>query len=520
MKYYFILIVSLITLFSNAQLPNIALDVTVGGSGDDSFSTFVKVGNTFYLGGTTNSTDGDISDTGFGSRDAWLMKTDENLNPISDTLYGGNSSDRIFNMHHSNSKLFIGINSLSQENTGNLNAQKKGSHYVVMVCQDMNDNILWQKSYGGDNKDEVYDIDEFSNGDLLLTCISNSDAGFDKSEDNIGIGNDIWLIRIDQNGNIVWENTIGGDLIENWAMSSIDNNDNVYVNITSSSNASGDKTENSYGLSDLWLVKLSDQGNIIWDKTIGGSGSDYFGNIIFHNNYLYLLSKSSSDMNVFKSENSINGTDDIWVIKSDVNGNILHENTIGSSSNDNAGLLMFDGNKLIITGGTSFTANNDQTVNMSDRGIWMLELDTNLNLMHQKGIDAQLFDYGTGTYLLNPSNYLVLANTTSDAGLDKTDPALGGDDVWAMILSDDLGVDEMELFSMLNIYPNPTENLVYISVENQEAIQHVQVLDMQGKEVLSTTQSTINIETFSQGVYLIKVNTKSGNTYTQRIYKK
>jgi len=83
----------------------------------------------------------------------------------------------------------------------------------------------------------------------------------------------------------------------------------------SESNASGDKSENGRGALDYWVVKINGNGEVIWDKTIGGSTTDYMYSAIQLTDGRYVLGGSSfSNISGDKTENSL-GTTDYWVVK-------------------------------------------------------------------------------------------------------------------------------------------------------------------------------------------------------------
>ena len=98
----------------------------------------------------------------------------------------------------------------------------------------------------------------------------------DKTENAVGGFDDLdyWIVKTDAVGNIEWQNTIGG--IDNEIFSDIQlTRDGGYIlGGYSESNISGDKTENSKGNYDYWVVKLDASGSVEWQKTIGGSGED------------------------------------------------------------------------------------------------------------------------------------------------------------------------------------------------------------------------------------------------------
>jgi hypothetical protein len=129
--------------------------------------------------------------------------------------------------------------------------------------------------------------------------------------------NDYWIIKLDSIGNIQWQNTIGGDSNDIVGGSSIVQafDGGYIVGGSSVSNSSFDKTETSNGGYDYWIVKLDNNGIIQWEKTIGGSSADHAFSIQQLPGGDYLIGgSSSSGISGDKSENS-RGSTDYWIIK-------------------------------------------------------------------------------------------------------------------------------------------------------------------------------------------------------------
>ncbi|MBK9046195.1 MAG: hypothetical protein IPL74_05675 [Bacteroidetes bacterium] len=109
-------------------------------------------------------------------------------------------------------------------------------------------------------------------GGYILGGGSNSNISGDKTENSLGLS-DYWIIKTDDTGNILFQNTIGG--------SDADNNTSIQETLDggficaglSISNISGDKTENCLGSSDFWILKIDSLGSIQWQNTIGGNGN-------------------------------------------------------------------------------------------------------------------------------------------------------------------------------------------------------------------------------------------------------
>ena len=134
--------------------------------------------------------------------------------------------------------------------------------------------IEWQRTIGGNNLDTFRKA--VINGDgYLLSGQSQSNISGDKTVNGFGGLSHTWVLKINVNGEILWQKAYGGDGGEyNYDVIKTDNNGFLISNI-SWSNISGNKTENSRGEGDYWLVKIDELGTIEWQKTIGGSGSEF-----------------------------------------------------------------------------------------------------------------------------------------------------------------------------------------------------------------------------------------------------
>ena len=134
-----------------------------------------------------------------------------------------------------------------------------------------------------------------------------------KSEDNRG-GSDYWVLRLNASWKILWDKTLGGTEDETLVDVLVLDDGSFILGGYSVSGVSGEKTEASQGGSDFWLVKLDSQGNKLWDKTFGGDQDDTFSSmILLSDDNILLGGYSDSNISGAKSEASKGGTD-YWII--------------------------------------------------------------------------------------------------------------------------------------------------------------------------------------------------------------
>lgn len=134
-------------------------------------------------------------------------------------------------------------------------------------------NILWQRTIGGNGEEYLKSLEETSDGGMIIGGYSNSNISEDKSENSRG-GNDYWILKLDSSGIIEWQRTIGGSGEDKLVAIHQTSDGGYIVGGYSDSEISGEKTESSRGFTDYWILKLEPNGGIEWQKTIGGDNGD------------------------------------------------------------------------------------------------------------------------------------------------------------------------------------------------------------------------------------------------------
>ncbi|WP_161597201.1 CBM96 family carbohydrate-binding protein [Dyadobacter flavalbus] len=206
----------------------------------------------------------------------------------------------------------------------------QGDYYLAKLNQ--NGVVQWEKNYGGADYDELRSVLQTNDGGYLLSGWSISDIGGDKSEASYPFS-DYWIVKVDANGNKLWDNTISAGLITDpinnssrlWSVSKT--SDGGFLLGGSSYGREGrDKTEPSrnpeipveqfyLARNDYWVVKIAANGKKIWDKTIGGPSNDELRSIaVTMDGGIILGGVSYSPKGYEKSEDGRGGTD-FWIVK-------------------------------------------------------------------------------------------------------------------------------------------------------------------------------------------------------------
>ncbi|MVM33915.1 hypothetical protein GO755_28015 [Spirosoma sp. HMF4905] len=298
-------------------------DITAGGTGDERLTAMVPTADGGYLlGGSTNSS----ADTRFmkygiengtkGGTDYWIMKIDANGKKQWDKSYGTADKEELKAIVRTADGGFL----LAGNKSGYVYEPGKttlvSTSWLVKI--DGNGNKVWEKTLQtliGDNTLE--DAIATSDGGFLLGASTNAGAGGDKSQAAKGrVTMDYWVIKLDSQGNKVWDKTIGTsstDLITSLAATT----DGGYlIGGSSGGSINGDKTETSRGYGDYWVVKVNAQGEILWDKTIGGADDDYlYKLIITADGGILAAGSSNSSISGEKTQRNFGAEGDYWAVK-------------------------------------------------------------------------------------------------------------------------------------------------------------------------------------------------------------
>jgi hypothetical protein len=203
-----------------------------------------------------------------------------------------------------------------------------------------------------------------------------------KTQVSFGLS-DLWVIDLDTNCVIQQQKTIGGSDIDQVSDVILSSDGNLLVLAQSWSNQSGLKSEDSYGLMDTWLLRLNNNLDILQQKTIGGVNQD-FGNRIseWSNGNIVVAANSDSPLNPFKSEANI-GMMDVWLYAVDANFNLIADQTLGTPSDDyvvDFGIEPSTSNIKVLAYSNGSAQNDKICAGIGGFDIWGIKFNSTLSL--------------------------------------------------------------------------------------------------------------------------------------------
>jgi hypothetical protein len=354
--------------------------------------------------------------------EAWIISIDSLGNKIWERCYGGSEGDnteKIISIDENHFYLFG--HGLSTD--GDIQNNRSGSLWVVKI--DAQGNILWENNYGSIlEKEHARDAILASDGGLIMMCrIMN--AGGDITE-YYG-SNDIWVCKIDSIGNILWETTLGNHALDN-ALNMMISSKNTLIIVGGHYESGGMITCPDMGDdgADGWIVELDMDGNILKQFCYGGSHNDLICDITeVEDGYIFAALTKSNDQDVsgFHGIAGEDGNEDIWVVKINFQGELIWQRCLGGSHIEYPNSIFNKSDTSVIIFGNVNSADGDVSNNHNTTGyfedIWAIELSNNGNLIWEHcfgGGGNDRFWYSHGVVQNDYNDYVILCATNYKDG--------------------------------------------------------------------------------------------------------
>jgi uncharacterized delta-60 repeat protein len=354
---------------------------TYGGSGNDQVWSVQQTGDGgCILAGWTAS-------FGAGGNDFWVLRLDSTGSVVWQKAYGGALQDDARCVKQTSDGGYVVAGETNSFGTGGLD------FWVLRL--NSNGSIVWQKTYGGTGDDTAWSVEQTADGGYI---VGGQTASF-------GAGSiDAWVLKLDSNGSVTWQKTYGGsgaDVLRSVGQSS----DGGYI-------VAGYTISFGAGTLDAWILKLSSNGSVTWQKTYGGYSDDYVTSIQETQDGGYIAAGTTLSFGA--------GSYNIWVLKLDSNGSAVWQKTYGGAGGDYADSVQqtSDGGYIVAGHTSSFGAGSWDA--------WVLKLDSAGSLTWQKTYGGSDNDQVYSVRQTTDGGYILAGFATSFGA--------GGSDVWAIKL--------------------------------------------------------------------------------------
>ncbi len=413
--------------------PLITWDKRFGGSGSDNLTSMIKTSDGGYLlgGFSASAMSGDKTEGGRGGQDYWIVKVSSTGTKQWDKRFGGAADDYLNTIiQTSDGGYLLGGTSLSGAGGDRTGASRGGRDYWIVKVSSTGTK-QWDKRFGGAADDNLRVLSRLSTGEYLLTGMSASGAGGDKTQASRG-GQDYWVVKISNTGTKVWDKRFGGTS-DDFPEAAITTSDGGYLlGGRSASGSSGDHTGANWGSRDYWLVKISSTGTKVWDRHFGGYyDDDLYALSASSDGGYFLAGTSASSFSPDKTQPS-RGGQDYWLIKVSSAGVKQWDKAFGGSGNDDLRSVAATSDGGCVLGGTSASGITGDKTEASRGGqdYWLVRVSSNGVKQWDKRFGGTASDEVRKVLLTANGSYLLGGISASGISGDKTQPSQGLADYW------------------------------------------------------------------------------------------
>jgi protein involved in ribonucleotide reduction len=354
-----------------SQDGSIAWQKSYGGSGTDWFNTIADNGKGGYLlAGYSYSSDGDITQSHRGNGDVWLMEIDAMGNKRWQKTYGGSGNESASSVVPTSDGGYI-VQASSWSEDGDITkrvADMPNAYDWWIFKIDASGNKVWDKNFGGTQLDIANSMIAVNGGYLITGATRSSD--YDAVGNHSGDGDGL-LIKIDENGNKLWSKILGGTA-EDGLNTAVATPDGGFVFTGYSSSTDGDVHENK-GNMDVWIVKTDGSGNVLWEKTFGGPDADNANAVMPTASGGYLIAGYSRSSTGDLTANQ--GNYDIWVLALADQGNKVWQKSYGGAANDFPNYIQRGADGYYILAGLTDSNNGDCSGSHGSTEAWAVKFN-------------------------------------------------------------------------------------------------------------------------------------------------
>ncbi|MBF4494813.1 T9SS type A sorting domain-containing protein [Flavobacterium sp. MR2016-29] len=351
------------------------------------------------------------------------------------------------------------------------------------------------------------------------TATAKSDL-YNKSEKSRG-NMDYWIVKLDNKGIIEWQKTYGGkytDLLRSMEQTT----DGGYILAGySNSPISGEKTESNKGVGDYWVIKVDDAGTIQWQNSYGSDGDDQ--PYVVHQTAEggYILGGNSNSTNALTHLGGIvsNGTD-FWVLKLDQDGGILWSKTYDFGKVDILTSLVENKDHTYLIGGYAQAETRKSLIGdvakkagvaKDKEGIndyIALKIDEKGEELWTKTVGSSGEDILRRLIETRDGGYLMAGTSNSNSSKDKNSN-IGGNDFWVVKLKDKAKIEKIK--SSIEAIPNPAKTYTNVIIGYDFKEGTATLVDISGRILqefsISSRTVPVDLSRYSEGIYIINIKT-------------
>jgi hypothetical protein len=507
---------------SFAQLPPaIEWQTSFGGTASDiGYALIQTPDHGFVVTGFGSSADGDvIGHHGISqTRDALVLCLDSKGKVLWQRSLGGSGqegSSCLCNAHGGGYLIGCSTTSTDGDVLGHHGVAGSTDGWIVKL--DMAGRTEWTKCYGGSGDEDIIRIIPTNDGGYMFAGRGGSKDGDVSGHHGSTSKSDIWIVKIDSAGVIIWQKSYGGTGTDApFGLARTD--DSAYVIAGYSDSKDGDVTGN-HGLMDYWVLKINDTGKVLWENSYGSPQNEDVNTVTVTKDGGYIIGGSAyySGGDITAAHHGPNTAYDIWIIKLSRDGKLVWQSSLGGTGADYEQdvCATLDGGCLV----SGYTTSNDFDVSghhgaLTSYDGWLAKLDSNGKLEWQKSLGGSAMDGVSGIVLTSDGGCAVAANSASSDG-DLTRNK-GAADYWIIKFAPFAKVSNgvqarLNATNVLSVYPNPASRSTSVHIESNSDLQsaQIEIVDLLGRicctaKLNASGSAELDLSSLPIGIYAVR----------------
>lgn len=337
-----------------------------------------------------------------GNTDLNLIKIDDKGNVIWNKTYGGENTEVAYDLIETSKGEIIAVGSSDSYGAG----EDIKDMWVLKVTQD--GTMVWNKTYGTTKSiDEARSIVETEEGNFIVVGTSLVMPDENAGENDPIESSEALVVKIDNNGGKIWIKKYGGEHSEEA---------NAIVKTATGFTIVGCTESFGKGKWDVWVFHIDKDGNKLWDKTYGGGDNEIGNTITVTSDGGYLIGGYTYS---FATAASL----DLWLIKIDAKGEQMWAKAFGGMSTDEAyAVIETKKGDFVAAGYTEVWKPNKDNINVSVdmHNVYVVKVDKNGNKIWEQSLGGQANQRGMDIVEANDGSLLVVGSTDiSEEGPDS-----------------------------------------------------------------------------------------------------
>lgn len=398
-----------------------------------------------------------------------------------------------------------------------------GGADMWVVKLDTAHNVQWARSYGGYGGDDALRVlTETSDGGFVITGMCGGGGG-DVTNFQGGF-NDGWIIRLDAQGNLVWQKTVGGSFYDLFygGMQTSDG-DFIFCGYTNSIDGDLD-TVSLHGGFDALVVKTDSSGNTVWVKTFGGFVTDVFRSVIETDSAYIFVGYSASDSD--QVADNFGMTDGLLLV-TDKQGNFLSSKNFGGSGADDVYCILKP-DSFILLGLLTNSTDSNVVGNHGGYDVWLVQLDSLYDIRFSKCFGGDMNEYGFALSMClldTPRRDILVCSSTQSSNSGDIDEENTVGSMWifrvknldtTLFIPDTTVIIDTTFTEMLTtntygiiVFPNPVDEVFVVESKGKKPLGEVILYNQLGSVVIKqkTKDSflTVGTQRLAAGMYFCKI---------------